>query len=111
MSYEAVDVPPNSVIYCDPPYKGTEGYGVNKADGGQGFDHERFYDWCERQKELVIISEYDMPRERFACVWQKPHRSRLASVSNNTRVTERLYVPRHQENLYYERMGMPLIKE
>ncbi len=92
------------------PYKGTDGYGVNGGRSG-GFDHERFYGWCERQTELVIISEYDMPRDRFECVWQKPHRSRLAAVSNNTRVTERLFVPRHQANLYYERMGMPLIKE
>ena len=49
--------PDATIIYCDPPYKGTAGYKVK-------FDHEKFYQWCrDKSKEghKVYISEYNMP--------------------------------------------------
>ena len=98
-SYNKVEILPNSVIYCDPPYRGTDGY-------KNEFDHERFYDWCERQNELVLISEYNMPDDRFVCVWECQHRSRLSATTNNA-VTERLFVPKHQAQKYYEMKRKP----
>ena len=81
-SYDEVQIEGNAVIYCDPPYKGTEGYNVE-------FDHQRFYAWIKRQTVPVIISEYDMPSE-FPVIAERPHRSRLSATSNNF-VMERLY--------------------
>ena len=52
--YQEVDLPADSVIYCDIPYKGT------KCGKYGGFNHERFYKWAENQENLYI-SEYDMP--------------------------------------------------
>ncbi len=95
-SYDEVRIKPGSVVYCDPPYRGTDEY-KNK------FDHERFYDWCERQTELVLVSEYAMPEGRFAEVWSKAHRSRLSGTANNG-VTERLFVPVRQLSKYREMM-------
>lgn len=77
---------PLGVIYCDPPYKGTAGY------NGTGFDHEAFYDWCQRQTLPLVISEYDMP-EGFVCIAETKHRSRLSGTANNE-VTERLFAPK-----------------
>ena len=61
----------NSLIYCDPPYKGTTKY---KTDA---FDYDKFYSWCVEQHKLgnlVYVSEYDMPQEHngclFECVWK-----------------------------------------
>lgn len=51
--YREIEILPNSVIYCDPPYKGTATY-------LQQFDHEAFYNWAEKQKN-IYISEYQMP--------------------------------------------------
>ncbi|WP_428221998.1 hypothetical protein [Gaoshiqia sediminis] len=34
-NYWELDIPDNSVIYCDPPYKGTTGYNTK-------IDHNRF---------------------------------------------------------------------
>lgn len=53
------------VIYCDPPYRGSAGYGVK-------FDYNYFYNWCMRmgKKNTVLISEYYMPPE-FELVWAK----------------------------------------
>ena len=97
VDYREVEIKPRSIIYCDPPYKGTDRY--NTGD----FDHEAFYDWCERQTELVLVSEYDMPEDRFVAVWQREHRSRLSGTANNG-VVEKLFVPKGQEAKYHEMM-------
>jgi len=63
-SYIDLKIPSQSIIYCDPPYAGTTGYGV-------GFNHNIFYDWCRLQKakgHTIFISEYGMPKD-FKCIW------------------------------------------
>tara|TARA_R110002020_G_scaffold183213_3_gene379344 strand:+ start:646 stop:1365 length:720 start_codon:yes stop_codon:yes gene_type:complete len=65
-NYKDLSIPSSSLIYCDPPYINTAGYGFE-------FNHEEFYDWCrEKVKEghLVFISEYQAPKD-FECVWSK----------------------------------------
>ena len=90
LDYEDVCIPEDSVIYCDIPYEGTNVY--NKAEG---FDYERFYQWCERQSQPVFISSYQMPSDRFDCIEEFTHRSTLSATANNL-VTERIYVPKCQ---------------
>ena len=57
----------NAVIYCDPPYKDTTKYATNK------FPYEEFYQWCYEMSKnnIVLVSEYEMPEDRFECIWQK----------------------------------------
>ena len=93
LDYAKVEIPKDSVIYCDIPYEGTEGY--LEEDSG-GFDYERFYDWCEHQTQPVFISSYQMPDDRFDCIEEFSHRSTLSQKANNL-VTERIYVPKHQK--------------
>lgn len=90
LDYEEVTIPEDSVIYCDIPYEDTNVY--NKAEG---FDYERFYQWCERQTQPVFISSYQMPEDRFDCIEEFTHRSTLSATANNL-VTERIYVPKYQ---------------
>lgn len=92
LDYEEVTIPEDSVIYCDIPYEGTDGY-LEKGQGG--FDYERFYQWCERQTQPVFISSYQMPEDRFDCIEEFTHRCTLAQKDNNL-VTERIFVPKHQ---------------
>lgn len=89
--YQQVHIEPDSIIYCDPPYRNTDDY-----DNGTPFDHERFYDWCCRQSVPVFISEYDMPSDRFRCIAEFDHQSALGQ-NGCSAVTERLFVPIHQE--------------
>ena len=96
LDYRDVEIKPNSIIYCDPPYKGTDGY-------NDAFDHEPFYDWCCRQTELVVVSEYTMPADRFAEVYAVKHRSLYSQTVNNA-VMERLFVPTCQLHKYKELM-------
>ena len=74
----------NSLIYCDPPYKGTTKY---KTDT---FDYDKFYSWCVEQHKLgnvVFISEYEIPEQieyngktyKFECVWQGEIKTNFAS--------------------------------
>lgn len=93
LSYDKVDIIPNSVIYCDPPYVDTAKYQDN------GFNHEKFYEWCLNQKTLVIISEYYMPLDRFLIVGQREKRNTLCATSNKKAI-EKLYVPINQIDLY-----------
>ena len=90
--YKSLQIPENSVIYCDPPYKGTAGY-LN------GFNHEEFYNWCLSQKQPIFISEYDMPQDLFMRVSAKSKRSLLNS-SSKVYAIESLWVPRKKVKHY-----------
>ena len=87
--YRNVKIQPDSLIYCDIPYKNTTEY----SDGG--FDHESFYDWAEMQSEPVIISEYAMPAERFERIDFIEKRSLLCGCSKLYH-EEGLFVPKTQ---------------
>lgn len=91
--YQNVNIYKDSVIYCDIPYEGTEGY------NGIDFDFERFYSWCEKQTEPVFISSYKMPEDRFVCIATFEHRSILSPTTNN-KVLEKVFIPKHQSKEY-----------
>jgi DNA adenine methylase len=84
-SYTAfTDYPSNSIIYCDPPYRGTTKY-------KDVIDYEHFYQWCRDMKSkghIVYVSEYNMP-EDFICIWSKDQKVYLGETTLNK--IERLY--------------------
>lgn len=58
----------NSIIYCDPPYKGTKQYMYSKD-----FDYNIFWEWCRQMHKRgnkIFISEYNAPSD-FICIWEK----------------------------------------
>lgn len=52
------------VVYCDPPYKGTEKY------SGYEFDHDAFYEWVRTRDYPVYFSEYSAPDD-FVAILEK----------------------------------------
>ena len=96
-SYEAVGIPPDSVAYCDIPYRGTDAY-VSGA-----FDHEAFYRWAETRPFPVFISEYSMPEGRFRRVASIPKAQRLNGKGSGKIVEEGLFVPVRQVDV----VGLP----
>lgn len=87
--YLRLEIPLNSIIYCDPPYEGTQGY-------TGGFDSVIFWQWCrEKVKEghRVFVSEYKAPDD-FVCVFEKEHAKQLNR--NNQKSTEKLFIHRSQ---------------
>ena len=93
-SYDEVEILPSSVIYCDIPYFNTDEYAAG------GFDHQKFYKWALRQKELVVISEYYMPND-FMCIDAIEKSVTLCSGSD-VKATEKLFIPKHQKELWQE---------
>ena len=90
LDYRNVSILPDSVIYCDIPYKNTDGYTCGS------FDHQAFYDWCAKQKELVVVSSYEMPESDFICINEIEHRQTLGMMATNSKVVEKLFIPKHQ---------------
>ena len=89
-SYDGLDVHPESIIYCDPPYEGTTKY---KDD----FDHDKFWQWCREKCEeghRVFVSEYNAPDD-FVCVWSG-ELSVTVQKSGTKKATERLFVHKSQ---------------
>lgn len=66
-SYDELPIPPNSIIYCDPPYRDTLGYSTGS------FDHDKFWQWVRDMSAAghsIFVSEYTAPDD-FECVWEK----------------------------------------
>lgn len=86
-SYADLDIPPNGIIYCDPPYEGTFKY---KAVGS--FNHDDFWTWCRVKHfegHTVYISEYNAPDD-FTCVWECELRSN-ANAKASSMAIEKLF--------------------
>ena len=92
-SYNEVAIEPDSIIYLDPPYAGTNGYGKKKISD---FDSDALYSWIEKQTVPVYISEYEMPEDRFECIWETKINSTL-NADRPTESTERLFVAKGQD--------------
>lgn len=85
--YQDLDLPNESIIYCDPPYAGAKSY-------KDGFDHNKFWQWCRRKSDeghTVYISEYAAP-EDFECIWEKEIASSLTKNTGAKKGTERLFI-------------------
>lgn len=85
--YRDLYIPPNSLIYCDPPYDT-----VTKAYSTKRFDHPAFWDWCKQKAKeghTVFISEYSAPSD-FECVLEIQHKTLLDKNKEYAKI-ERLY--------------------
>lgn len=72
--YHELELPPNSIIYCDPPYEGTAKY-------ANDFDHSFFWTWVRdisKQGHKVFVSEYNAPAD-FICMWEREAKSSLSA--------------------------------
>ena len=90
-SYDQVQIPDDSVVYCDPPYRGCAGYELE-------FDHDKFYRWCQTRSFPVFVSEYNMP-QGFSPIYEVPKRQ-LYSGGNGKLVIEKIFVQERFANQY-----------
>lgn len=89
-SYDELYIPPNSKIYCDPPYEGTTEY-------KDTFNHSKFWQWCRNKANEgheIYISEYTAPDD-FICLYSAELRNGLNNTKETKKATEKLftYVP------------------
>lgn len=82
--YKGLQIPEESIIYCDPPYMGTTGY-------SDGISHDEFWQWCRERVydgHKVYVSEYQAPDD-FITIWEKPIQN---CISLDKKATEKLFI-------------------
>jgi hypothetical protein len=92
LDYRDVKIEPNSVVYCDIPYKNT-------AEYLREFDHNDFYQWADTRSFPVFISEYSIDDKRFKCVYAVDKRSQLSPKKE-------LNAPDKVEKLYWNQVKL-----
>lgn len=84
--YLSLDIPPSSIVYCDPPY-------MNTTDYKDSINHDEFWVWCESlidQGHTVFVSEYNAP-DGWECVWKKEVNSSLTKNTGGKKAIEKLF--------------------
>jgi DNA adenine methylase len=87
LDFTELNIPQNSVVYCDAPYRSTTTDGYADA---KDFDYEKYYNWLRRisKDNEVYISEQMMPDD-FEIIYEKEYTCQLSKNKHTT--TERLY--------------------
>lgn len=88
LDYRDVELPEGCVIYADPPYDGTTGY------GSEDFDSAAFWEYAREisGNHLMFISEQYAP-EDFTAIWERPvTRTLHKDKSNLLTATEKLFI-------------------
>lgn len=90
LSYEQYEHKEGDVVYCDPPYAGTDGY---KQAGD--FDTDKFWQWVRTREYPVYVSEFKAP-EDFVAIWEKRRPNPLsrptAEREGQQYVVEKLFI-------------------
>lgn len=84
ISYSDYEYQDGDVVYCDPPYKNTNDYGIQ-------FDGDAFWEWARTRNYPVYVSEYQAP-EDFVSIWSKEKRVLLSRESLTAPKVEHLFV-------------------
>lgn len=84
ISYADYEYRDGDVVYCDPPYKNTGGYGIE-------FNTDAFWEWARTREYPVYVSEYQAPSD-FVSIWSKEKRVLLNDKSLTAPRTENLFV-------------------
>lgn len=96
--YRNVILPDDCIIYADPPYNNTTGYGREK------FNSDEFWEYARNtsKNHLMLISEQSAPDD-FIPIWEKPFTRTLdVNKQNQFKVTEKLFIHKNQ----YERLNL-----
>ncbi len=91
--YDELEIPANSIIYCDPPYQN-----IDKTYQEKQFCHDKFWDWCRSMSmngHQVFVSEYNAPDD-FVAVWEK--KTSITHPNQKLTSTERLFVFKNPTN-------------
>ena len=105
--YQQVPIPSGSLIYCDIPYNSTK---CGKYDG---FDHQRFYEWADKQ-ENIFISEYSMP-DAFVPVAKREKVILSAANGNGQKAEEYIFTNQKTydklSDTFKQRIGLNLSEQ
>ena len=89
-NYWELEIPDNSIIYCDPPYEGTIQYKENKKQ----FNYNQYWNWIREMSKKghqIFCSEYDAPKD-FECIWEKEIKNNISNKKKYEIRIEKLFV-------------------
>lgn len=98
-NYNSLEIPSNSIIYCDPPYDNTKQYSTSKS-----FNQKEFWQWCRcktKQGNDVLISEYQAPKD-FVPIWEMKLTNSMHQT-NTYKPIEKLFVHESIADKYIEK--------
>jgi len=104
LDYSDVEIPENSVVYCDIPYRNSTRYSPKEAGS---FDHDLFYEWVKnmsRQKSCqIFVSEYssNIPKG-FETVWECQSKKDIRDKDGIQRKTTEVLIRGDQGRLFLE---------
>lgn len=84
IGYSDYEYRDGDIVYCDPPYKNTDSYGIL-------FDTDAFWEWVRTRDYPVYVSEYQAP-EDFVSIWNKEKRSLFNPENLSAPKTEHLFI-------------------
>lgn len=101
LDFREVVVPSNAVVYCDPPYRGTNQKGYEHAGS---FDCEAFDEWLSRVPLMCVVSEYTCPN---GCVEVASKQKQVSMAANGkgAKAEEKLFVQERFVDEYKRRMS------
>lgn len=91
LDYRDVKIPPNSIVYCDIPYKDTVQYKENI----EKFNYNKFFNYCRKLKKeghTIFLSEYGGTPEYFREIASWEVHSRILNSSKNAAGRKRTLV-------------------
>lgn len=90
-SYDQIAIDePDTLLYCDSPYRGTKPYGISPK-----FDFDTYYNWLRKTSKLfpIFVSEQNLPEDfNNFIVWAKDDAIRTCGADNNFKACEKLYL-------------------
>lgn len=92
VNYYDLEIPKDSIIYCDPPYAGSTKY----KNASESFDHNFFWDWVRKmhqENHKIFVSEYSAPDD-FVCLFERKQTTSIARDTGYKAATERLFSPK-----------------
>ena len=91
--FKNLDIPENALVYCDPPYDDTEGY------GGVDFNSAEFWEWARdtSKRHLLAVSEYKAPDD-FVTILERAKTCSFSATNNAKKTTEKLFVHESQKS-------------
>jgi DNA adenine methylase len=85
--YKDIILPDDCLVYCDPPYKNTKKFYIDK-----NFDYDAFWnkirEWSK--DHIVLVSEQEAPND-FVSIWEKDV-NRSINVNNKFSATENMFI-------------------
>ena len=93
LDFQALPIPQNAFIYCDPPYAGTTGYNVGD------FDSDRFWEWAREvsKQNLLAVSEYEAPDD-FVPILEITKTCQYCATNKSKKTVEKLFVHESQKS-------------